>query len=150
MEIRTKTRMVEEEVRTYIACDGTEFSFESECVEYEYGLVRAEAIKAANGLRIKRLDGVFPLDTNGEVEGGWWHYWFMIKNQNDWNILRKAFESDSGLEKKLENYPEVVCIEECEDEFGSDPYVFKLSDMLIQTKEFWKLFGYEVELRKSW
>ena len=147
MEIRTKTRMVEEEVRTYIACDGTEFSFESECLRYEEKLRREESIDKIQELRIDNLNDLMPLTNDGYTEEHYIYTWFEIEDEEDYENLKAAFTGNNFPDEL--SYPEKVCVEtNNEYDYDADSYLYTLNGVIENAKDFFEKFGLEMELRK--
>ena len=147
MEIRTKKRIVEEDVRTYIACDGTEFSFENECLRYEEKLRREESIDKIQELRIDNLNDLMPLTNDGYTEEHYIYTWFELEDEEDYENLKAAFTGNYFPDEL--SYPEKVCVEiNNEYDYDSDSYLYTLNDVIENAKDFFERFGLEMELRK--
>lgn len=147
MEIRTEKRIVEEEVRTYIACDGTEFSSENECLRYEEKLRIEESIDKIQELRIDSLNDLMPLTNDGYTEEHYIYTWFELEDEEDYENLKAAFTGNNFPDEL--SYPEKVCVEiNNEYDYNSDSYLYTLNDVIENAKDFFERFGLEMELRK--
>lgn len=147
MEVRIETRMIQTQVEVWTAFDGREFKSRVACEAYEKELKRKSLIEEAEKLRIKHLDGVKPLDTDGMARDEQGHTWFKLENEEDWKTLRAACVGRIKGDMPV-TYPCVICLEEEGDVYGDFPWAFTLEEMEKATKVFWKRFGYEVDLKK--
>lgn len=144
------TELREVVVKKYIADDGTEFEYKSDCETYERNLSLKKYIKQADDMRIKELDDVLPLDCNGMVEENNNFRWFVLDNKVDYDIVRKAY-ADASLPIPKE-YPTIICIESSSyytEEYNDDCYGYLLENIMVDTKEFWGKLGYEVSFTKK-
>lgn len=148
MKKKMKKEMVENVSEVYVAADGTEFEKEEECFEYE---VKCRKEKIAH-LRIESLAGRIPLFTghfydscyNEESLKDDSYEWYKVKNKEDVDQIRHAFEDIIGDCDELvepKSYPEFICIEPSNDEFL---LVYYMSDAQEETKSLWKDFGYKI------
>ena len=146
-EMRTELREIT--VKKYIADDGTEFEYKSDCETYERNLSLKKYIEQANNMRIKELDDVIPLDCNGMAEENSNFRWFPLNNKGDYNIVLKAY-ADGSLPIPKE-YPTILCVESSsyyEEEYNEDCYGYLLENIMADTKKFWEKLGYKVEITK--
>lgn len=140
-------RKVTSEVRVYFSSDGKEFATEEACIKHEERLGKDKAIIEAEKLRIKEFDGLMPITASEENENNTF-CWYRIENENDFNVVSKACETRwwntfGGVKK----YPEIMCVETCgEEPYEDDAYCYYLSDLMNESVEFWKKFGYKVKM----
>jgi hypothetical protein len=137
-------------VKKYIADDGTEFEYKSDCETYERNLSLKKYIKQADDMRIKELDDVLPLDCNGMVEENSYFYWFSLNSKKDFDIVRKAY--DNATLPVPKEYPTILCVESNSyhtEEYNDDCYGYLLENIMADTKKFWKKLGYEVSFTKK-
>lgn len=149
MREEMKTELREVTVKKYIADDGTEFEYKSDCEIYERSLSLKEYIEQADNMRIKELDDVLPLDCNGMVEENSYFNWFSLNSKKDFDIVKKAY-ADGSLPVPKE-YPTILCVESNSyhtEEYNDDCYGYLLEDIMADTKKFWKKLGYEVSLTR--
>lgn len=144
MKTEERTRVIEEKFVVYISDDGKEFDSYSKCSKYEEEQRQREFIKLAEEKRIKQLDGIVPLTTNGEFfsENSQFR-WYRVENESDFETIKEAYVANF---KKPEIYPDIICIEEdCYDE----NYVYSLRDCKKNTEEFWNFFNAKVTFSKE-
>lgn len=141
MQIRAEVKMVEREIKTYIADDGTEFSSRVECAKYEYELKYKKILETVKSLEIEDLKDILPINTSGIPNENNTFGWYEVKSEKDFEIIDTAY--NNSLES-LENYPEIICVE-LETDFG---YVYTLTDCKRETEEFWRQLGYETTFKK--
>ena len=146
MEIKKEKKLVEQEITTYIATDGEEFDTERDCKKHEARLRHKQLIEKAEKLRIKDLDGKFPIDDNALPYFENYFIWYKVETIEDFKVIENAY--DNKLEAP-EIYPEIICVETNEnEEYEGDVYTYTLSDMKASTEFFWSRLGYKVKLEK--
>ena len=139
-----RERIIKEQV--YIAEDGSEFAFYSDCLEYERKNRKDKIEEAAEKLRITELDDLVPLTSSGDVHYENTFCWYRLNSREDFEKVNAAYK-DALYEP--ENYPEIMCVEIVENyEYEDDGYDCSLSRCKKETIDFWKKFGYEVEFKK--
>ena len=146
MEIKKETKLVEEEITTYIAIDGTKFYTERECKRYEKGLEKEELIKRAEKFRIKDLDYRVPIDDSALPSENNYFVWYKVETPEDFDVIDKAYRNQVV---EPETYPEMICVEtNGNEEYEGDVYSYNLSGMKASTEYFWKDMGYKVTFEK--
>ena len=143
MEIKKEKKLVEEVVTTYIATDGEEFDTERDCKKHEVRLKRKQIIGKAEKLRIKDLDGKFPIDDNALPYEGNHFIWYKV---DDFAAVDNAYGNHVEYPDIM---PEIICVESCGlEEYDGDVYTYHLSNMKASTEYFWSRLGYKVTLEK--
>lgn len=92
MRTETRTTMVPDSRKVYIADDGTEFSRYIECVNYERDVYRKQIEEGNDVIECKELSGFHPFD-DGEYPPENTYRWFKPLNGNGIELLNKAFPS---------------------------------------------------------
>lgn len=140
MRVETKKEMREVMVRVFVAEDGTKFSNEADCREYEYNKLEAES-------RLKKLkpymmeyDGI-PLGTD-EYYSNIYYTWFKADNKEDYEIICDLLDKRFGEPK---SYPYYFCIE-TEAPFAGkfDEYYTSLDMVKERTCNFFEQFGIKI------
>lgn len=152
MEVKREKIMVEQTVTKYIANDGREFLRENNCKLYEKKLRQDEKIRAAEKLRIKKLDEVVPISIGGEVNSDNIFIWYRIENAQDFETILEAYTSRHGYVEvgKPGRFPNVLCIETIgREEYEDSSYGYWFDQMMNDTQIFWKKLGYNVLLEKE-
>lgn len=148
MRIKEEVKVVEQTVRTYIAEDGKEFQYESECRDYEERLHFTEKVKGAEELRIETLDQLTPIMYNDYLNNDNVFIWYKVESENDLKTLEEAYNVFNVLD--INSYPELVCVESIYAPYESadDVYWYTLTSCKTDTEAFWKTMGYKVTLEK--
>lgn len=146
MEIKKEKRLVEQETTVYIAMDGEEFCTKRDCERHESMLRRKSLIEKAEKLRIKDLDGKFPIDDNALPYEGNHFIWYKVGSVDDYEAVDNAYGNHVDYPDVM---PEIVCVESCGiEEYDGDVYTYHLSNMKASTEDFWSRLGYKVTLEK--
>lgn len=90
MRIETRTTMVSDSRKVYIADDGTEFSRYIECMHYEVNVYRKQVEESKDVIECKELLHCKPFD-NEEYSIDNTYRWFKPLNENGIELLNKAF-----------------------------------------------------------
>ena len=145
--MKTIEKVIEQTVKTYIAEDGTEFTSESECKEYERMQMMADQIAEAEKLRVNELDGVIPLLQDGANPNNTFR-WYQLENERDFEILKKACEN--GYLHGPDSYPELYCVEFVDGNpyDAWDTYGCTFTQCKEESEQFWNWMGYKVTLEK--
>jgi hypothetical protein len=148
MTVKTEKKMIETDIRTYVADDGKEFNFAYECEKYEKQLNK-------NKLRLKvecienkgdKFDSA-PLD-GGEYYESHQFIWYRPKTNEDIDVLNEYYGLGCPLDQDSIN--QWVCIEMYDyDDPNGDTWVMHLEDSIRHIEFFLKEFGYEVEITKK-
>ena len=147
MEIKKEKKLIEELVTIYVATDGEEFDTERDCWKHEWRLKRKSVIAKAELLRIKDLDGKYPIDDNALPCVDNLFTWYKVDTIDDFKALDNAY--DNKIEAP-EVYPEIICVETAgNEEYEGDVYTYHLSVMKASTEWFWSRLGYKVTLEKE-
>lgn len=136
----TRKEVIEKEVKIYIAEDGTEFKTYRDCVAYEIDCKRKEKVAKVKHLKIYELDDTMPINTTSYPNESYNFDWYHVRDREDIDDLSAIYKEDFDYPK---NYPTIVCIEHIDNE----AYIYYLDNMIEDTKDFWKLLGYEVEFK---
>ena len=146
MKIKEETKLVEQKVFTFVAEDGTEFTTEKECKDYEEKQIFKALIEEAEKLRIEEMDEDIPLSDDGLMNECNTFRWYKLKNEADFETLNKAY--GNGLSKP-EHFPEVMCVETVGYEaYMDDAYSYDMTTCRTITENFWKKLGYKVTFEK--
>lgn len=148
MRIKTTTKMVEIAETKYISDDGNEFTSEIECEKYEKLKKRKNLIEKAEGLRIKKLDGLMPLVLE-EIGEDYEYRWYKLQSEDDYNILCEAYIGSYFIEPA--SYPTTMCVEtyDYDDEYNGDAYDHTLNECKKDTIKFWEKHGYKVTFEEK-
>ena len=95
MRIETRTTMVPDSRKVYIANDGTEFSRYMECMHYEVDVYRKQVEESKDVIECKELLHCKPFD-NEEYSTENTYRWFKPLNENGIELLNKAFPTERG------------------------------------------------------
>jgi hypothetical protein len=128
----------------YISDDGLEFDNEYDCIKHE--IEYKKAVKGAESLRLEQYNYVFPISIDGLAVESNYFTWYEIKNEDDYYALVKACGEDNI--KKPDNYPEIICVETCGEEYMGETWGYLLSELIRQTEEYWRKFGYKIKIEK--
>lgn len=141
MEIKTRTRI--QDYKVYIAKNGTEFSREYECREYENRLYK----KIIENLHIKELEEVVPL-TDGMTCDANNFYWYKVESKEDLDLLNSCYD---GQVSEPKTYPNILCLEVSYYNYpnGYEVYTYELTDIKDSIVEFMEKFGYKVKFEKE-
>lgn len=130
------------EIKQYIAKDGTPFTSEYQCREYEREQKQLKLeIKAIKKLGIESMVNIFPsmIDPNNEPK----YTFFSIKDEKDLDIFCKAYESywfcnrAPELNRDTFTYPDVLCLLDFEQ--GQEQHrLYKMSWLFDQFEAFKK------------
>ena len=149
MRTEKKTKMVKITETKYIADDGREFASEKECKDYEKAEKRKVFIDKADKLRIRELEDSMPLVLDETMEHHEYR-WYKLQNENDYNILSKAYSGNYFGEPA--SYPVIMCVETYDyycDDYDGDAYNFTLDKCKEDTIKFWEKQGYKVKIEKE-
>lgn len=147
MEIKIRKKFIEEEIKLYVAEDGTEFETKKACRNYEDMILHPANIKQAEKLRIKYLDEVIPLSDSGLTDENNTFRWYNVENEEDASILNDAYRIKF---KPSLVYPEIICIETAGYEpYKDDAYAYHVTNLKGITENFWKKLGYRVVIEKE-
>ena len=146
MRIKEEVKIIEQTIKTYIAEDGTEFTSESECRDYEKMEMLDPRIAEAEKLRVPELDGIAPLLTDGANPNNTFR-WYKLESEEDFETIKKACDITHLWEP--DSYPELFCVET----FGYEPYMddgygYPLTQCKEESLNFWNWMGYKVTFEK--
>lgn len=96
MRIETRTTMVPNSEKIYIADDGTEFMSHSECINYELDVYRKWIEQSNDVIECKELLDCPPFD-GGEYSSENTYRWFKPINEKGIELLNKAFPAYSYI-----------------------------------------------------
>ena len=99
MKIETRTTMVPDLRKVYIANDGTEFDRYIECVHYEIDVYRKQVEVSKDVIECKELLYCKPFKYSTENT----YRWFKPLNENGIELLNKAFPAEQET-NNLTNY----------------------------------------------
>lgn len=118
MRTETRTTMVPNFEKVYIADDGTEFSRYSKCMDYELDVYRKQIEESKDVIECKELLSFHPFDDE-EYSPKNIYRWFKPLNEKGIDLLNKAFPSQWGVDE-LSNCDigEWYCV-------GYDPYEYR-------------------------
>lgn len=109
--------------------------------------IRTDAVRAAEGLRIRELDGRIPLSNDGLIKAENIFRWYQVKNRSDYHAVRAAYGNSSIREPSA--YPEIICVETIgEKEYEDDAYEYQMADCRKVTEGFWRELGYRCRIEK--
>ena len=142
MKIKEETKLVEQKVFTFVAEDGTEFTTEKECKDYEEKQIFKALIEEAEKLRIEEMDEDIPLSNDGLMNECNTFRWYKLDNEADFETLNKAYGNELS---KPEHFPEVMCVETVGYEaYMDDAYSYNMETCKKITESFWKELGVKV------
>ena len=149
--MRIKKATIAKVITIYIANDGTEFESEYDCKKYEEELnknkLRAERIAKAETLRIPELDNVMPLCDEGMPNENNTYRWYKLETEDDYYALLDIYPC---YPHRAEQFPDIVCIENCDCEpYSDDAYAYYLSEIKRTTERFWDRLGYKLTFEKK-
>ena len=109
-----KERIVVDTYQVYIAVDGKEFDNEKECLEHEKNLRLEELEEEVKKFAISQYEGIPPIYREEDHYNAS-YYWYVIKNEETYSILREYYELEEGSDmdyfSEPDAYPAVVCVE---------------------------------------
>lgn len=141
--MKTLTEVVVREVKKYIAEDGKVFLSEAECQKYEKDLARADLKAKLDQIECcKDAYGWMPPDGTEHME---YHgyYWYRPKTVEEANVINEWYELEYGIDD--DEVGQWICIEECDD----CSWAFAMSYSIVNVKEFFSKFGYDVTIMKK-
>ena len=107
-------------------------------------------------LRIKKLNGVLPLtdEVGPSNDNSNSFAWYKIKDKNDFSAIQRAYRYMQFNTPPM--YPNILCVKyeihyKSLDGKGEPWYLdsYYLSDLIKESKDFWKRFGYKLELKNG-
>lgn len=143
--MKTVTEVVVQEVKKYMAEDGTVFDKEGDCKEYERNSARAD-------LKVK-LDLIeccemakdhAPADGSEYYEDNS-YYWYRPKTIEECDVLVQWYELDINMTKG--DVGQWICIETSEDGYGS--WHHNIRHSIVYVKRLFDLLGYDVTIMKK-
>lgn len=140
MEKVTETRMVEQTITRYKACDGKLFDSPTQCDAYERGIIIAglAAIEQCEEARDNpNFDGSEYPDYHD-------YTWYKPKNEEEINLLNDAYELDSGY-LTYDHIGKWVCVESTADY----AFVSALDDGISYVKEVLRRLGYDMTITEK-
>jgi len=139
----------------YIANDGRCFSNKDKCINYEKEIES----KNQEEIRIKKFKediGKYELDINlpplnadaGAFSDLSTYHWMEVKNKNEYKKLKKLLK-DENLKEPIK-YPYYYCSEEMYDEefIKQTEYNYTIDDVIEWTRNFYEMFGYEINIER--
>ena len=129
------TRKITEQIlrieTVYIAEDGKQFYNPNDCIEYE----RTKNIEKAKSTIEYGVnaEGMMPLDGYEHSESSR-YYWFKPKNDEEFDLLLKAFDEQKMFDDR--RYGKWICVEDCYGEYyfsyleESEKYITELKKSL--------------------
>lgn len=143
MRVEVEKKLIEQEIKRYIAEDGKIFLTKYECEEYENKLKEKENRKKIESFEIKKMKGYMPISTDHICSDSNDYYWYKVNNETEWNILNETYGNTFS---KPNTYPMIICVEE--SYWDGDCWDYYLDNMFEVTKSFWNLLGYKVNFEK--
>lgn len=139
MKIKTTKQMVEVNVQTYIACDGTEFTTAWQCEEYERKLREKDIEMVETNDEAKNFT---PL--NGcEFSESNTYRWFRPKDEEQVILLNEFFQPWQSLTD--DDIGKWICIESDDEE----TWVYRLDESIDHIEDFLSKFGYKITIEKE-
>lgn len=127
------------EVIVYVACDGTEFKHQRDCLNYEWEKIKKPMLEKLH--RCKEADGI-PNCNGGYVSDYNDYEWYFVRNKEDVDILNDVYYAGLGEN----DIGEWVCIEIDEE---SDTWYTTASDGIKYATDLLTKLGYKVEITKE-
>lgn len=114
--------------------------------ETEKRAKKTAAVRAAEKLRIRKLDERVPLSNDGLTNVDNIFRWYVVKNREDYKAVSEAY---GGGIREPPVYPEIICVETVGREaYEGDAYDHQMADCRKVTEDFWKQLGYKCRMKK--
>ena len=139
-EIERK-QLVEKTTRVYVACDGKEFYYREECIEYENRVLVRTAMQVEHCEEIRRCPNFNGSDAYDEHDYIWYH----PKSVEDCELLEKAYGDYCKDFKKC--IGKWICVEIGYDGVGS--WLSTLDDGIEYARNILDKLGYRMEVHKK-
>lgn len=94
-----------------------------------------------SNLEIKEMNGFAPPFCEKTKS---FFYWYKVNNDKELLIVR-IFHNHKG-DYDIINYPEIICIEK---KLQGEIKIYKVSDIIEKSKDFYNKIGYEMMLEKN-
>lgn len=148
----TKT-ITEEKVKTiYVASDGKEFDSELRCKRYEREINLSQLGNDILHLTIMRewYGDLYPLSYNTNFDDAYCN-WYKLNNADDFDMIARyysMFDSFFGNPRfdKPTSYPCIVCVAESREDKYRWAFATTLDNIIQDTKQFFKKFGYTCDI----
>ena len=141
MREETRTKMIPDTKKVFIAEDGQEFTDEIACQRYEMQLLRDQ--RSGDLLFCKEADGW--CNCNGAENMDYHHYsWVFVRNDTDAELLNRMY--DCEYDSFEEHIGEWVCIEQTDDD---DFYLTSATQGIKYATSLLEKLGYEVKITRK-
>lgn len=144
MEIKkiTKTVTKEATVKVYVAFDGAEFDYESDCRDYENNK-KEEILSTIE--RCYAADGCQPFDGGMHGQRGFYR-WYRPKNETEIDILKRLFKDRDNI-LTYNDIGEWCCVEFIS--MDDAKWWYTLSDSINHAVPLLEKLGYDVKITKK-
>lgn len=132
-------------IDVYVSMDGKEFDTEQKCLIYERNCANSDLTKEViNRLKLTNLSNVLPITDTDNLCVYNYYEWYKLDNKKDFEDLNVIYRQ---LIQPPKNYPEIICIEQNEENPNWARTYF-LSECKKITMSFWERFGYTLTFNK--
>ena len=129
MEERKQIKLVEKEVKIFIAEDGKEFDNKKDCIDYEKEIKRSNIAGYVASLEIEEAYNMIPIDNDLGCSISSTYTWYRVNTEKDLKAIEEYYDQFITCVK----LPTIIAIEEGD---WTDFYYYDIEDIKEMVREF--------------